>query len=177
MLFFDEVGELLQDIQVKLFRVFQESEIDLIGSCWLVKVDFWFILVINCCLIDQVKDGVFCEDFYYCLNVFLIWILFLWDCCEDILVFVWYFLVRFVVEEGKLQVVGVVFQVLVMFQDYNWFGNICQFENIVFCVVVLCDGVEFMVDDFLQIVVVVVFFVIVLIVLFWLVVVQEYFVF
>lgn len=36
---------------------------------------------------------------------------------------------------------------------YDWLGNIWQFENVMFCVVVLVQGYEFDVEDFLQIVV------------------------
>lgn len=150
-LFLDEVGELPQDIQVKLLRALQESEIDPIGSRRPVKVDFRLISATNRRLIDQVKDGAFREDLYYRLNVFPIWIPPLRDRREDIPALARHFLARFAAEEGKPQVAGVAPQALAMLQEYNWPGNIRQLENTVFRAVVLCDGAELTVDDFPQI--------------------------
>ncbi|EAV45723.1 response regulatory protein [Stappia aggregata IAM 12614] len=150
-LFLDEVGELPQDVQVKLLRALQENEIDPIGARRPVKVDFRLISATNRRLIDQVKEGVFREDLYYRLNVFPIWIPPLRDRREDIPALTRHFLARFAAEEGKPQVAGVTADTLAMLQDYHWPGNIRQLENAVFRAVVLCDGPQLTINDFPQV--------------------------
>jgi DNA-binding NtrC family response regulator len=150
-LFLDEVGELPQDVQVKLLRAIQENEIDPIGSRRPVKVDFRLISATNRRLIDQVKDGAFREDLYYRLNVFPIWIPPLRDRREDIPALARHFLARFAAEEGKPQVSGVMQDALAMLQQYNWPGNIRQLQNTMFRAVVLCDGAQLTIDDFPQV--------------------------
>jgi DNA-binding NtrC family response regulator len=150
-LFLDEVGELPQEVQVKLLRALQEGEIDPIGARRPVKVDFRLISATNRRLIDQVKEGVFREDLYYRLNVFPIWIPPLRDRREDIPALTRHFLARFAAEEGKPQVAGVTADTLAMLQDYHWPGNIRQLENAVFRAVVLCDGAQLTVHDFPQV--------------------------
>ncbi|MEC9404730.1 MAG: sigma-54 dependent transcriptional regulator [Pseudomonadota bacterium] len=150
-LFLDEVGELPQEVQVKLLRALQESEIDPIGARRPVKVDFRLISATNRRLIDQVKEGVFREDLYYRLNVFPIWIPPLRDRREDIPALTRHFLARFAAEEGKPQVAGVTADTLAMLQEYHWPGNIRQLENAVFRAVVLCDGPQLTINDFPQV--------------------------
>jgi DNA-binding NtrC family response regulator len=150
-LFLDEVGELPQEVQVKLLRAIQENEIDPIGARRPVKVDFRLISATNRRLIDQVKEGVFREDLYYRLNVFPIWIPPLRDRREDIPALTRHFLARFAAEEGKPQVSSVSPDTLAMLQDYHWPGNIRQLENAVFRAVVLCDGALLTINDFPQI--------------------------
>lgn len=57
-----------------------------------IKVDLWVILLISKDLVEEIEVECFCEEFYYCLNVVLIVVLFLFECCEDILVLVEYFI-------------------------------------------------------------------------------------
>ncbi|GAA0776867.1 sigma-54-dependent Fis family transcriptional regulator [Roseibium denhamense] len=150
-LFLDEVGELPQDVQVKLLRALQEGEIDPIGARRPVKVDFRLISATNRRLIDQVKDGAFREDLYYRLNVFPIWIPPLRDRIEDIPALTRHFIARFAAEAGKPQVAGITPDALDLLQQYRWPGNIRQLENAVFRAVVLCDGVQLTAHDFPQV--------------------------
>ncbi|MTI45038.1 DNA-binding NtrC family response regulator [Roseibium hamelinense] len=150
-LFLDEVGELPQEVQVKLLRAIQENEIDPIGSKRPIKVDFRLISATNRRLLDQVKEGKFREDLYYRLNVFPIWIPPLRDRREDVPTLARHFLARFAAEEGKSHVAGISQEAMAMLQTYHWPGNIRQLENTVFRAVVLCDGAELVVDDFPQI--------------------------
>ena len=150
-LFLDEVGELPLDVQVKLLRALQESEIDPIGARRPVRIDFRLISATNRRLVDLVKEGRFREDLYYRLNVFPIWIPPLRDRLEDIPELARHFLARFAAEESKPHVASVAPDTIALLQSYDWPGNIRQLENAVFRAVVLCDDAYLRPEDFPQI--------------------------
>ncbi|NMM65038.1 sigma 54-interacting transcriptional regulator, partial [Clostridium sp. P21] len=74
-LFLDEVGELPLDMQVKLLRVLQESEITRVGGTKTIKIDVKIIAATNRDLKDMVDKKLFREDLYYRLNVIPITVL------------------------------------------------------------------------------------------------------
>ncbi|WP_263080243.1 sigma 54-interacting transcriptional regulator [Endozoicomonas sp. Mp262] len=69
-LFLDEIGDMPLDLQPKMLRVLQESEVERIGSYQPVSVDVRVIAATNCDLLKMVKDKKFRSDLYYRLNVF-----------------------------------------------------------------------------------------------------------
>ena len=149
-LFLDEIGELRLDMQVKLLRALQESEIDPVGAKRPVKVDVRIISATNRDLSELTKDGKFREDLYYRLNVFPVFVPPLRDRQEDIPALAQYFLTRFAAEENK-QVAGFTPDALDLLNSYAWPGNVRQLENTVFRAVVLCDEELLDVADFPQI--------------------------
>jgi len=146
-LFLDEVGELPLDMQVKLLRALQESEIDPVGSKRPVKVDVRIVSATNRDLATQVKDGRFREDLYYRLNVFPIEAPPLRERREDIPALVEAFVRRFNVEEGK-RVTGATPEAAALLQAYDWPGNVRQLENAVYRAIVLADGPYLTAHDF-----------------------------
>jgi len=149
-LFLDEVGELPFDMQVKLLRVLQESEVDAVGSRRPTKVDVRIISATNRDLANQVKEGRFREDLYYRLNVFPIEIPSLKERREDLPALVDHFVGRFNADEGKA-IPGVSPDALAMLAAYDWPGNVRQLENAIFRAVVLSDGGVLKPEDFPQI--------------------------
>ncbi|HEY2658572.1 MAG TPA: sigma-54 dependent transcriptional regulator [Caulobacteraceae bacterium] len=138
-LFLDEVGELPLDMQVKLLRALQESEIDPVGSKRAVRVDVRIVSATNRDLAQQVAQGRFREDLYYRLNVFPIEAPALRERREDIPALVEHFVRRFNVEEGK-RVVGATAETLALLCAYDWPGNVRQLENAVYRAIVLADA-------------------------------------
>jgi DNA-binding NtrC family response regulator len=138
-LFLDEVGELPLDMQVKLLRALQESEIDPIGSKRSMKVDVRIVSATNRDLSRAVEEGRFREDLFYRLNVFPIEAPALRERREDVPALVDAFVRRFNVEEGKA-VVGAAPETLACLCAYDWPGNVRQLENAVYRAIVLADA-------------------------------------
>src|ERR1039458_7105696 len=68
-IFFDEIGTLGPETQIKLLRVIQEKEFTPLGSTGPIKVDVRILAATNADLHQLVKEGKFREDLYYRLNV------------------------------------------------------------------------------------------------------------
>ncbi len=146
-LFLDEVGELPLDVQVKLLRALQESEIDPIGAKRSVKVDVRIVSATNRDLSQAVGEGRFREDLYYRLNVFPIEAPALRERKEDVAALVDCFVRRFNVEEGK-SVVGASAETLAYLTAFDWPGNVRQLENAVYRAIVLADAPYLQPHDF-----------------------------
>ncbi|MDX5330328.1 MAG: sigma-54 dependent transcriptional regulator [Caulobacteraceae bacterium] len=138
-LFLDEVGELPLDMQVKLLRALQESEIDPVGSKRSIKVDVRIVSATNRDLSQAVAEGRFREDLFYRLNVFPIEAPALRERKEDIPALVDHFVRRFNVEEGK-KVVGCAPETLACLSAHDWPGNVRQLENAVYRAIILSDS-------------------------------------
>jgi DNA-binding NtrC family response regulator len=146
-LFLDEVGELPLDIQVKLLRALQESEIDPVGSKRPVKVDTRILSATNRDLSQAVAEGRFREDLFYRLNVFPIEAPALRDRREDIPALTEAFIRRFNVEEGR-RVVGVSPETQALLTAFDWPGNVRQLENAVYRAIILADAPYLQPHDF-----------------------------
>ena len=146
-LFLDEVGELPLDVQVKLLRALQESEIDPIGAKRSVKVDVRIVSATNRDLAQAVKEGRFREDLFYRLNVFPIEAPALRERGGDVPALVEAFVRRFNVEEGK-SVMGASPETLGLLCAYEWPGNVRQLENAVYRAIVLADAPYLQPHDF-----------------------------
>ncbi|MCR5878462.1 sigma-54 dependent transcriptional regulator [Phenylobacterium sp. J367] len=146
-LFLDEVGELPLDVQVKLLRALQESEIDPIGSKRSIKVDVRIVSATNRDLSQAVAEGRFREDLFYRLNVFPIEAPALRERKEDVPALVDAFIRRFNVEEGK-SVVGAAPETMAFLAAHDWPGNVRQLENAVYRAIVLADAPYLAPHDF-----------------------------
>jgi len=100
-IFLDEVGELSQNIQVKLLRVIQEHEFERLGGTQTIHCDVRIIAATNKDLEEALNRGTFREDLYYRLNVFPIHIPPLRERRTDILLLAEHFLEKFCRENDK----------------------------------------------------------------------------
>ena len=129
-LFLDEVGELPEEIQVKLLRVLQTGEVERLGSSHSRRVDVRLIAATNRVLPEAVAQGRFRSDLYYRLHVFPIHVPPLRERREDIPLLVAY------LAERKGKVVGKVIDcipepVMRRLVQYSWPGNVRELENVI----------------------------------------------
>jgi len=68
-IFLDEIGDLVQQSQVKLLRVLQEKTFEMLGSSQTQRVDCRVISATNKNLEEMVRVGTFREDLYYRINL------------------------------------------------------------------------------------------------------------
>ena len=129
-IFLDEIGDLSQDVQVKLLRVLEEKEIERLGSPRAIRVDARIIAATHRNLEERVAQGTFREDLYYRLNVFPIHVPPLRDRTEDIPPLVWRFVEEFAEAFGK-RIDAISPENMIALQRYPWPGNIRELRNAV----------------------------------------------
>lgn len=138
-LFLDEIGNLTYENQVQLLRALQERKIKRIGSNTEIAVDVRIITATNEDLVDAVEKGNFREDLYHRLNEFSIEIPSLEDRFEDLLLFADYFLNK-ANESLEKEVLGFSPEVLELFKEYHWPGNLRELQNVIKRAVLLTTG-------------------------------------
>ena len=145
-IFFDEIGTIGPETQVKLLRVLQDKEFTPLGSTEPIRVDVRILAATNADLFQLVKEGRFREDLYYRLNVINIVLPPLRERKEDIPLLVEHFFNHFCRENNKnldaatqrstLRFESEAMQVLM---EHNWPGNVRELENVVERAVVLAS--------------------------------------
>jgi DNA-binding NtrC family response regulator len=142
-IFFDEIGTLGPETQIKLLRVFEEKEFIPLGATDPVRVDVRILAATNADLHQLVKEGKFREDLYYRLNVINIALPPLRERREDIPLLAGHFFTYYCRENDKfldsagrsiLQFQPEALQVLM---EHAWPGNVRELENVVERAVVL----------------------------------------
>ncbi|WP_125717905.1 sigma-54-dependent transcriptional regulator [Flavobacterium ustbae] len=146
-LFLDEIGNLSYENQIQLLRALQERKIKPVGSNKEINVDIRIITATNEDLREAVKNGDFREDLYHRINEFSIQSPSLKDRGEDLMVFADYFLEKANQQLHK-DVVGFSPEVVSIFQNYNWPGNLRELQNCVKRATLLTRG-DFIESDVL----------------------------
>jgi Nif-specific regulatory protein/two-component system response regulator HydG len=126
--FLDEVGELPQELQVKLLRTLQFGEIQPVGSTRTKTVDVRFLAATNRDLDQEVARGRFREDLLYRLNVITIDLPPLCERPGDVLPLFFHFLRRSA-EKARRAEPQVSPRLERMLQEYAWPGNVRELEN------------------------------------------------
>ena len=127
-LFLDEIGDLPLDVQPKLLRFLEQSEIMPIGETRPQKVDVRVLAATNADLEQRVADGQFREDLYYRLGVIRIHVPPLRDRREEIPHLTTFFLREACDRLGKADI-ELSSPVLDAFAQYWWPGNVRQLKN------------------------------------------------
>ncbi|MEP6806167.1 MAG: sigma-54 dependent transcriptional regulator [Flavobacterium sp.] len=146
-LFLDEIGNLSYENQIQLLRALQERKIKPVGSNKEINVDIRIITATNEDLREAVKNGDFREDLYHRINEFSIQSPSLKDRDEDLMVFADYFLEKANQQLNK-DIIGFSPEVVAIFQNYNWPGNLRELQNCVKRATLLSQG-DFIESDVL----------------------------
>lgn len=124
----DEIDSLPPYLQVKLLRVLQQKEFEMVGCTKTKKVNVRIIASTNRDLEAEIRKGNFREDLFYRLNVITIDMPPLRDHKNDIPTLVEHFIALFN-SKTKRNVAGLSKEALKVFMDYDWPGNIRELEN------------------------------------------------
>jgi DNA-binding NtrC family response regulator/tetratricopeptide (TPR) repeat protein len=127
-LFLDEIGDLPIDVQPKLLRFLEQSEIMPIGETKPQRVDVRVLAATNADLEQRVAEGKFREDLYYRLSVIRIHVPPLRERREEIPHLSTYFLREALERLGKPDV-HLSSETLDVFSQYWWPGNVRQLKN------------------------------------------------
>ncbi|WP_350293148.1 sigma-54 dependent transcriptional regulator [uncultured Croceitalea sp.] len=129
-LFLDEIGNLSYENQVQLLRAIQERKVKKVGSTNEIAIDIRIISATNEDLQKAVLRNDFREDLYHRLNEFSIEIPPLKERFEDLMLFANHFLEKANSYLNK-EVKGFSEEVIALFQEYNWPGNLRELKNVI----------------------------------------------
>lgn len=145
-IFLDEVTETTPEFQVKLLRVFEDQRIRRVGSTQEIELDLRIIAATNKDMKQRVDEGQFREDLYYRLNVVNVELPPLRDRKEDIPLIVSYQLEQIGDRLGRTDI-EITPEVLSIFQNYDWPGNIRELINVLESGLIMSDGEHITMDD------------------------------
>jgi DNA-binding NtrC family response regulator len=145
-IFLDEIGDLPAQLQVKVLRVLQENEIDVIGANKPRKVDVRILSATNRNLRQMMADGEFRQDLYYRLNVAPLHVPPLRDRKEDIPLLIHSFVERICSRFGRPPIL-IGKEILRKLGQYSWPGNVRELENTVERLIVFAQSDLARIDD------------------------------
>ena len=126
--FLDEIDAFSLSLQVKLLRVLQDGVFERVGDNVTRKTHARIIVATNQTLTDLVSSGKFREDLYYRVNVIAILAPPLRERKDDIGQIAGHFLEKYSRINNK-KVHTLSDEVINIFQDYFWQGNVRELEN------------------------------------------------
>ena len=138
-IFLDEIGNLSYENQIQLLRALQERKIKPVGSNKEIEVDIRIITATNEDLREAVKNGNFREDLYHRINEFSIQSPSLTERDGDLMIFADFFLEKANQQLNK-NIIGFSKEVLTIFENYNWPGNLRELQNIIKRATLLSKG-------------------------------------
>ncbi len=132
--FFDEIGELPLELQMKLLRVLQEKQFRAIGGLAQRSSNFRVIAATNRDLLAEVDAKRFRQDLYYRLNVMRLRLAPLRERRDDIPALISHFLQRYGNDHRLAD------EVMDSLVEYDWPGNVREIEHAVQQMVAMNSG-------------------------------------
>ncbi|MBF6990828.1 sigma-54-dependent Fis family transcriptional regulator [Cupriavidus sp. IK-TO18] len=146
-LFFDEMGDMPSEIQVKLLRVLQDGMFERVGGQRICHSDFRLICASNRNFQEMIANGQFRLDLYYRISGVTIRMPSLRERLEDIPLLVERFLIAFA-KRHRTAVKSVGPGVYDFLREHSWPGNVRQLAHEVEKAAIFCDGPEITIDSF-----------------------------
>lgn len=145
-IFLDEIGEINQNVQIKILRVLQEKTFERVGGEKSISVDVRIVAATNKNLEEEVKAGRFREDLYYRLNVVHLKVPSLKERKDDLPLLIDSFIKKFATENEK-EIIGIDSKAKAALLKYDWPGNIRQLQNCIESSVVMSNGKQIKLED------------------------------
>jgi DNA-binding NtrC family response regulator len=145
-LFLGEVGDMDEEIQVRLASALESKTFFRIGGSEQVKVDVRVLASTRRNLEEEVKGGRFRKDLFYLLNEVTLGIPPLRQHSEDVPELLNFYVDRFVMRE-KLSFRRFPVAVQNFLRNYAWPGNIRELKNLVHRLLILGSGEEVELDE------------------------------
>lgn len=138
-IFLDEMGDMAQDLQVKLLRVLETGEFIKVGDTKPTKVNVRLIAATNRNLQEEVEQGNFREDLFYRVSVFQIHLPPLRERIADVESLSNFFLNAFTTKMNK-RINAISKDALEALKLHGWKGNIRELRNVIERAVILSSG-------------------------------------
>jgi len=146
-LFFDEIGEMEQSLQVKLLRVLEDRKYTRVGTQKEQSFDIRIIAATNKTVEEMSEGRIFRSDLYYRLSTFTIYLSPLRERAEDIPVLVEHFFKNIVPKMGK-EIKKIHPEVIDILSKYSFPGNIRELRNLMERAIIICEGNELLASHF-----------------------------
>lgn len=127
--FLDEIGEMPPHLQAKLLRVLQEKKVRRVGGTREIPIDVRLISATNQNIDEMVRNKEFRLDLLFRINIFNISIPPLRERKEDIPILIEHF-TRIHSERYGKSISGVDQRAVRKLINYNWPGNVREFQNV-----------------------------------------------
>jgi len=145
-IFLDEIGDMSQDLQVKILKVLEERCFEPVGGCKTTNVDVRIVAATHRDLEEEVQKGNFREDLFYRLYVIPIELPALKERRSDIPHFVAHFMDR-LNESKNTAVDSISDEALNVMMQYAWPGNVRELANLMERIVVIKGKGEIDISD------------------------------
>ncbi len=146
-LFFDEIGDVPLNIQIKLLRFLENKKYRPVGSDKEEEANVRFVFATNKNLDDLVKEEKMREDFYYRINHSVVNIPPLRERVTDIHLLVEYFINKFDNKTPKIQITPEAMQKLTR---HNWPGNIRELKSIIEQAIIDCGDTRIITPELIN---------------------------
>ena len=135
-IFLDEIGDMSQDLQVKVLRVLEEGEFEQVGGTNTIKANVRVISATHRDLDEEVQKGNFRPDLFYRLFVIPVTLPPLRERKSDIPLLISYFLKESNLKNRR-EIERISCEAKTLMMQYLWPGNVRELKNMVERLVVL----------------------------------------